>query len=93
LKGKCGRCEFKKVCSGCRARAYAAQGTNLAEEPYCIYMPKNEDSHDPARMKLIKNSSTLHSLKFHWTHNPFRILANKKGTTEEEVIRRMQRSS
>lgn len=49
LKGKCGRCEFKKVCSGCRARAYAATGDYLAEEPYCIYMPKNEDSHDPAR--------------------------------------------
>ena len=49
LKGKCGRCEFKEVCSGCRARAYAATGDYLAEEPYCIYIPKNEDSNDPAR--------------------------------------------
>lgn len=49
LKGKCGRCEFKNVCAGCRARAYAATGDYLAEEPYCIYIPKNEDSHDPAR--------------------------------------------
>lgn len=49
LKGKCGRCEFKEVCSGCRARAYAATSDYLAEEPYCIYIPKNEDSNDPAR--------------------------------------------
>jgi len=39
LKGKCGICEYKKVCAGCRARAYAATGDYLEEEPYCIYRP------------------------------------------------------
>jgi heme b synthase len=39
LKGKCGICEYKKVCSGCRARAYAATGDYLNEEPYCVYSP------------------------------------------------------
>ena len=39
LKGKCGRCEFKKVCGGCRARAYEATGDFLAEEPLCSYQP------------------------------------------------------
>jgi len=38
-KGKCGRCEFLKVCGGCRARAYEETGDYLAEEPYCIYQP------------------------------------------------------
>jgi heme b synthase len=37
--GKCGRCEFKKVCGGCRARAYETFGDYMAEEPYCIYEP------------------------------------------------------
>ncbi len=41
LKGKCGRCEYRKVCGGCRARAYEATGDYLAEEPLCIYEPKN----------------------------------------------------
>ncbi len=41
LKGKCGRCEFKKVCGGCRARAFARYGDYLEEEPYCIYQPKH----------------------------------------------------
>lgn len=39
-KGKCGRCEFIRVCGGCRARAYEVTGDYLAEEPFCIYEPK-----------------------------------------------------
>ena len=40
LKGKCGRCEYRKVCGGCRARAYEATGDYLAEEPLCLYQPR-----------------------------------------------------
>jgi len=39
LKGKCGICEYRRVCGGCRARAFAATGDYMAEEPYCIYTP------------------------------------------------------
>lgn len=42
LKGKCGRCEYKRVCGGCRARAYEATGDYLAEEPLCSYEPKKK---------------------------------------------------
>lgn len=38
--GKCGRCEFIKVCGGCRARAYEATGDYLAEEPLCLYQQR-----------------------------------------------------
>lgn len=38
--GKCGRCEFKGVCGGCRARAFAKYGDYLREEPYCAYQPR-----------------------------------------------------
>jgi len=37
LKGKCGVCEYKRICGGCRARAYAKHNDYLAPEPYCIY--------------------------------------------------------
>jgi heme b synthase len=40
LKGKCGRCEYRLVCGGCRARAYALHGDYLAEEPLCPYQPQ-----------------------------------------------------
>jgi radical SAM protein with 4Fe4S-binding SPASM domain len=41
LEGKCGVCEFKRICMGCRARAfYEEHGNYMAEEPYCAYEPK-----------------------------------------------------
>jgi len=40
LKGKCGICEYNKVCGGCRARSYHAKDDYLEEEPFCIYQPK-----------------------------------------------------
>lgn len=44
LKGKCGYCEFRNVCMGCRARAFAATGDFMDEEPFCIYQPKTTNS-------------------------------------------------
>jgi len=41
LGGKCGRCEFRTVCGGSRARAYAVSGDWLAEDPSCGYQPPN----------------------------------------------------
>jgi len=38
--GRCGRCEFLRVCGGCRARAYETKGDFLAEEPLCSYDPQ-----------------------------------------------------
>jgi radical SAM protein len=43
LEGKCGACEYKEICGGSRARAYAVTGDPLAAEPCCIYQPKNWD--------------------------------------------------
>lgn len=39
LGGKCGRCEFRAVCGGSRARAYGVTGDPFAEDPACIYQP------------------------------------------------------
>jgi radical SAM protein with 4Fe4S-binding SPASM domain len=39
LKGKCGRCEFARVCGGSRARAFAATGDVFASDPLCAYEP------------------------------------------------------
>ena len=39
LEGKCGACEFREVCGGCRARAYATTGNYLAEDASCEYQP------------------------------------------------------
>ncbi len=39
LTGRCGACEFSKICGGCRCRAYATYGDYLAEDPACGYQP------------------------------------------------------
>jgi radical SAM protein with 4Fe4S-binding SPASM domain len=41
LEGKCGCCEFKLVCLGCRARSYGMTGNWKGEEPFCIYEPRS----------------------------------------------------
>ena len=39
LRGKCGRCEYREVCGGSRARAHAVTGDHLAADPSCPYEP------------------------------------------------------
>jgi radical SAM protein with 4Fe4S-binding SPASM domain len=41
LGGKCGRCEFREICGGSRARAFALTGDLMAAEPDCVYLPSN----------------------------------------------------
>ena len=49
LKGRCGRCNFRYVCGGCRSRAYAYYGDYLAPDPGCI--------------RELEEPSTSHSMK------------------------------
>jgi len=63
LKGKCGICEYRQLCGGCRARAYGlssdfidycgdlhlpaeAKSDYLTEDPWCVYQPKADSSHN-----------------------------------------------
>ncbi|HSJ23126.1 MAG TPA: TIGR04053 family radical SAM/SPASM domain-containing protein [Longimicrobiales bacterium] len=50
LKGKCGVCEYRDVCGGSRARAYAVTGDMLESEPFC--------SHVPARYRRMVEEGT-----------------------------------
>jgi AdoMet-dependent heme synthase len=43
-EGKCGICEYQKICGGSRSRAYAFTGNYLAEDPNCIYQPHLADA-------------------------------------------------
>lgn len=59
LEGKCGACEFKEICGGSRARAYALTGNPYGEEPCCSYIPRNYIPPLPA----LKRASNLHILQ------------------------------
>jgi radical SAM protein with 4Fe4S-binding SPASM domain len=54
LKGKCHECEYRGICGGSRARAYAVTGDYLAPEPTCIYQPSGS--------RIPKESSQLTAL-------------------------------
>lgn len=58
LKGKCGQCEYRHICGGSRARAFALTGDMLAEEPDCVYEPRRQ----PARQALPAPAPRLHVL-------------------------------
>jgi radical SAM protein len=59
LEGKCGQCEFKEICGGSRARAFALTGNPNAEEPCCSYIPKGYIQPPPS----ARRASTLHVLQ------------------------------
>ena len=45
--GKCGPCEYHRVCGGCRARAHSLTGDYMAEEPLCTYEPRGGEGVPP----------------------------------------------
>ena len=49
LGGKCGICEYRLICGGCRARALATTGDYLAADPSCSYEPTGERATIPRR--------------------------------------------
>ncbi len=56
LGGRCGRCEYRMVCGGCRARALATSGDYLAEDPSCSYHPT--DSRPLVARRAVTYGST-----------------------------------
>lgn len=59
LEGKCGACEFKEICGGSRARAYALTGNPHEEEPCCSYIPRGYE----AQARQPRTVNHLHVLQ------------------------------
>ncbi len=53
LEGKCGACEYQKLCGGCRARPVAAGNDLMAEDPWCAYMPEDGEIIEPFQKKAV----------------------------------------
>ena len=43
-QGKCGYCDYQKICGGSRARAFASTGNYLEADPCCSYQPQRESA-------------------------------------------------
>jgi len=51
LKGKCGGCDFRESCGGCRGRAYACTGDFLETDPVCLRDLMVEEKVSPIDVK------------------------------------------
>lgn len=56
LQGKCLACEFRRVCGGSRARAWASSGDPLAEEPSCAYVPRGYEQKKRVSLPVVRSS-------------------------------------
>jgi len=88
--GRCGLCEYRKVCGGCRARAYAISGDYLGEEPFCTHIPANAaktrprlDERDKAIMSVIQSN-------FPVDRRPFERLAAYLDADAEDIASRVR---
>lgn len=53
-RGKCGWCEFRYICGGSRARAYAVTGDYLESEPFCVYVPDPRRAHEAGPLRPVE---------------------------------------
>lgn len=67
LTGKCGRCEFRLLCGGCRARAYAADKDFLAEDPWCSHVPDGREAIRPPTFAEGREAAPGRDKKPVWT--------------------------
>lgn len=65
LAGNCGRCEYRAMCGGCRARAFAATGDLLASDPSCAYEPTGFEALVTPRATITYGTSATQTLP--WT--------------------------
>ncbi len=55
LKGKCGACEYRNLCGGSRARAYALSGDYLGSDELCAYEPPGYHEEPAVRQQAARN--------------------------------------
>ncbi len=67
LKGKCKGCDFRLVCGGCRARAYATYNDYLEEDPWCGYIPDGGAVVKPPTFVQDTDTAMSGSTKPRWT--------------------------
>ena len=60
FKGKCGECEFRAICGGSRARAFAATGDPLESDPLCPYQPEVALRVGSGVLSKTKTTEVLH---------------------------------
>jgi radical SAM protein with 4Fe4S-binding SPASM domain len=88
LGGKCGRCEYRVLCGGCRARAYAADGDALASDPSCAYEPPPEAA--LVRAREVVYGSPAGAVQLPWSADASARLARIPSFVRGVVLQRVE---
>lgn len=83
-QGKCGDCDFRYSCGGCRARAAAASGNLLGEDPKCSHLRPAGARPEPAPDKDRADS------RIFWEPSAQVILDRIPGFVRERVRARLE---
>lgn len=83
--GKCGACDFRISCGGCRARALAATGDLMAEDGKCHYMPLESCRPEPRPAPKIA--------KIAWESDAQTLLARLPGFVRTKVQTSLERKA
>lgn len=70
LQGRCGICEYRVLCGGCRARALGATGNYLEEEPFCTYRPDGKGARVRANVDDLLAQAAAHESREETTLRP-----------------------
>ena len=89
LGGRCGRCEYRQVCGGCRARAAAETGDLMGEDPACAYQPSGERPLVEPRRSVTYGAPREASLP--WTDEARARLARVPSFVRGVVSERVER--
>jgi len=70
LQGRCGICEYRVLCGGCRARALGASRNYLGEEPFCTYQPNPRAPRELADVQALLAQTTPHESRSETAPHP-----------------------
>lgn len=86
--GKCGACEYRAVCGGCRARAWADAGDFMAADESCAYEPSGSVPLVEARP--VAYGAAGHDRAMHWTPEAEARLSRVPGFVRNVVAERVE---
>jgi radical SAM protein with 4Fe4S-binding SPASM domain len=90
LGGRCGRCEYREVCGGCRARAFGASGDYLAEDPSCVYQPDGTREAVRPPRAVLYGDATAAATTLAWDADARRRIERIPSFVRAVVMRRVE---
>jgi len=90
LNDRCGICEFRQICKGCRARALALTGNQMGEDSWCTYIPGKYDN-KTIQLKTSETFGTEEEFTMNWNTQAKGILKQIPSFSRGMIIKNVER--